>query len=242
MRLSPTRFNRLLKPPGGLGQNVTWRSALSCPCRDPHSGAAQQGCLQCDGRGVIWNPPQAAWTGLAGMRVAREWANFGLWESGDVVLSIPGDSPLYDAGEFDRITMDDSTEPFSILTTDRQLRPIQTGDQLLPTVDDTDLLADGWQPVAVTLPFGPASITRIVWKDPDTEALVEGSIPPVTGSDTLTWLHPDGCPPVGVQFSITGRRHQEYFLFKDLPQDRAHHGGARLPRRVAARRFDLFGR
>lgn len=224
MRLSPARFNRLLKPPGGLGQNVTWRPAYACPCRDPHSGAARQGCLQCSGRGQLWADPKRAWTGLAGMRVAREWANFGLWESGDVVLTIPGDSPLYAAGEFDRITMDDSSEPFSILLTDQAPRPVD------------------WEPVTVKAGFAPVSISRIIWKNPSTEALVEGAIPLVTGGDSLTWTNQAGCPPAGVQFSITGRRSQEYYLFKDLPQDRAHHGGAALPRRVAARRFDLFGR
>lgn len=242
MQLSPARFNRLLKPPGGLGQRVTWRPAYACPCRDPHSGAARQGCLQCAGRGVIWAAPKKAWTGLSGMKVAREWAQFGLWESGDVVLSIPSDSPLYAAGEHDRITMDDSSEPFSNLFTDKVARPEPTGDQLAPTVDDDDMLADGWTPVTVKIGFAPISISRIIWKDPGTEALVEGAIPAVTGSDSLTWLHPDGCPPVGVQVSMTGRRKLEYFLFKELPQDRAHHGGAALPRRVAARRFDLFGR
>lgn len=175
------------------------------------------------------------------MRVAREWANFGLWESGDVVLTIPSDSPLYEAGEHDRLVMTDSSEPFSTLATDRTPRPVITGDQLAPTVDDTDRLGDGWQAVTVKIGFAPSSISRIIWKEPGTEALVEGAIPTVTGGDSLTWSRPTGCPPVGVQFSITGRRHQEYYLFRDLPQDRAHHGGAALPRRVAARRFDLFG-
>jgi hypothetical protein len=67
-------------------------------------------------------------------------------------------------------------------------------------------------------------------------------LPIVTGGDSLTWSEEGGCPPAGVQFSVTGRRQQEYYIFRDLPQDRAHHGGAALPRRVVARRFDLFGR
>ena len=162
MQLSPTRFNRLLRPPGGLGQKVSWRRAYACPCRHPHSGAALPGCLQCAGCGVIWSAPKAAWTGLASMRVAREWANFGLWESGDVVLTIPSDSPLYAAGEHDRLVMLDSSEPFSTLSIDKAARPVVTGDSTAPTVDDTDLLGDGFQKVTVRLGFTPISISRVI--------------------------------------------------------------------------------
>lgn len=241
MRLSPARFNRLLKPPLGLGQKAAWRRAYQCPCRHPHSGAARQGCARCQGRGVFWTDPTPAWTGLASMKVARAWADFGLWESGDVVLTIPGDSPLYQAGEYDRVVMVDSTEPFSALLTDEDLRPTVTGDMTSPTIDDDDLHGDGWQPVTYWLGYAPPRIDRVFWLEPATESIVEGAVPAIIEPGFLTWITPPA-PPVGVQFSVSGRRHPEFFIFKDLPQDRAHHGGAALPRRVVARRFDLFGR
>ena len=33
----------------------------------------------------------------------------------------------------------------------------------------------------------------------------------------------------------------EYYCFQEIPIDRPEHSGAALPRRVALRRFDLFG-
>ena len=43
-------------------------------------------------------------------------------------------------------------------------------------------------------------------------------------------------------YSMTGRRLPEYICYHDFPQDRAHHSGARLPRKVVLRKFDLLGR
>ena len=47
---------------------------------------------------------------------------------------------------------------------------------------------------------------------------------------------------VGSQYSISGTRYSEYFVWDELPGDRKHHYGARLPRKLVLRRFDLFGR
>lgn len=211
--LDPAKFNALLAADGiGLGQKVTWARAFACPCRSPTSGAAEQGCPVCQGRGVAWDQPIAAWTGLAGMKIAREWAMFGEWESGDVVVTIPSDSPLYGAGENDRVTFINSTEAFSSI--------------LMGGVDH--------------LPFQATEINRLVWRDPVTKALTVGGIPSEAPDGTLTWT--SGAPPAGVQYSISGRRNPEYWLFKDLVQDRHHHAGRALPRRVALRRFDLFGK
>jgi WD40 repeat protein len=66
-----------------------------------------------------------------------------------------------------------------------------------------------------------------------------GLVASVAENGAITWAV---APPIGAQFSMIGRAHPEFFLFKDLPQDRAHHGGATLPRRVVLRRWDLFGR
>lgn len=212
MQLSPARFNGLLR---NLGQQVAWQRASLCPCHDEYSGSARAGCPACNGRGSLWAAPVAAWAGMTGMRQAREWAAFGQWESGDVVLSVPSDSPLYAAGEYDRVVMVNSSEPFS----------------LARTRDGSDKLA-----------FAVVQVDRVFWLNPGDSAIVEGGIPTVAADGTLTWADPAGAPDPGVQYSITGRRRPEYFVFKDLPQDRAHHSGAALPRRMVLRRFDLFGR
>lgn len=214
MQLSPARFNRLLKPPAGLGQRVLWRRADACPCRDPHSGAAKPGCPVCGGKGTVWGQAAAAWTGLASMKTAREWAAFGLWVSGDVVLTIPSDSPLYSAGENDRIVMTDSSEPFSRVLRRGQVERITAGSVI--------------------------QIDRVWWIEGGN--VVEGTVS-IQADGSITWPASDmPAPPGGSGYTVTGRLRPEYFLFKDFPQDRSHHGGALLPRRCVVRRFDLFGR
>lgn len=208
MRLSPGEFNRFLNH---IGQNTDWKRAYDCPCRDPHSHAAKPDCPVCSSTGVLWDAAVAGKVGLAGQKVQRQWAQFGLWEAGDVVVSIPSDSALYAMGEFDRVVFTDSSEPFSI------------------TLIRGDL---------DTLRFQVASIDRVFWLAGDTVA--EGGIPTVSAAGVMTWA--TGEPQAGAQYSLTGRKRPEYFCFGEFPQDRAHHGGLSLPRRVVLRKFDLFGR
>ena len=211
MELDPTEFNDFLND---IGQDVLWRRASICPCRDLISGAPRQGCPLCGARGVIWDQAVPAVVGLTSMRVKREWASFGTWESGDVAMSIPSDSPLYACGEKDRVVMSDSSEPFqSVLVRDEQ-------DQ-------------------VRYPI--VSIDRAFWLDPTGATIVEGPIPAFSDVGAIVWDEGSG-PPIGTEYSLRGRKHQEYYMVDDLPQDRAHFHGNALPRVVHMRRFDLFGR
>jgi len=212
VKLNPGAFNRLLGGAGGLGQAVTWRRASLCPCRNAYSGAAEQGCPLCAGKGSLWAVPIPAWTGLAGMRATREWQAFGEFKGGDVVFTIPSDSPLYAAGETDRVVMTQSSEAFD------QVLTRGAGDQLR---------------------FPVQEVTECFWRDPTTKARVDGAAPKVAADGTLTWT--SGAPPAGTQYSISGRRRPEYYVFRDLVQDRAHHFGRALPRKVVMRRFELFG-
>ena len=149
-----------------MGQSVAWRHADACPCRNVRdgTGSPDQDCPTCCGKGVIWATAVSAWTGIAGQRVAREWQRFGAYESGDEVLSIPSDSPLYAIGENDRVVMSQSSEPFSIVLE-------RTGRE---RVD-----------------FPVVSISRVFWLDPATRAIVEGPIPTVNADGTITWPTPD---------------------------------------------------
>lgn len=197
MRMSPGRFNGMLRE---MGQDVLWRRAAVCPCRNAYSGAAVQGCPVCQGKGVTWDATAtAAWTGLAGMKVMREWAAFGLWESGDVILTIPGDSPLYAATEHDRVVMSQSSEPFS--------QPLTRG---APNE---------------FLTYPVVSVDRVFWLSLDGATIIEGGIPAVSDAGVIDWSGAASQPDPGTQYSITGRKNQEYFIFKELPQDRAHFGG-----------------
>lgn len=150
--------------------------------------------------------------GVAGMKVQREWAQFGTWESGDTVLSLPSDSVVYAMGLFDRVVMLDNTEPFSTSFVRGQ------NDQLRGK---------------------NASVDRVFWLNP-TGAIVEGGIPVVDPTGGMTWT--TGEPPAGTQYSVTGRQYPEYFCFAEIPSSRGMHSGAALPRKVVLRKFDLLGR
>ena len=43
-------------------------------------------------------------------------------------------------------------------------------------------------------------------------------------------------------YSLTGKKFDEYFIFGQYPSDRNQHSGMRLPRKLVARKWDLFGR
>lgn len=209
MRLDPTAFNDFLST---IGQRLLWRRAFACPCINPASGSPKPGCPNCRGKGRAWAAPVEGVAGVAGMKVQREWAQFGTWESGDTILSIPSDSPLYAMGQFDRITQLDNTEPFSVTLTRGQ------NDVLRGKVTE---------------------ISRVFWLTP-VGASVDGEIPTVSDSGVMTWA--TGAPPAGIQYSVTGRVNPEYFVFSELPSSRGMHSGAALPRKVVCRKFDLFGK
>jgi hypothetical protein len=211
MELSAADANAMLNL---VGQDVAWRSGYLCPCRDPNSGAARPGCANCGGRGVMWGNPIAAVAALSGLKVSRQWEASGLWQNGDVVVSIPSDSPLYAAGPNDRVSMLESSQPF------------------------VEVLTMG----GPALPYVVASIARVFWLDAE-NGIIEGSIPPLAADGSYAWADGDaGAPPAGQQYSISGRRVPEYFVFQDLPGDRAHFHGSTLPRRAILRLFDLFGK
>jgi hypothetical protein len=209
MQLNPLAFNALIS---NLGQTLSWRKAYACPCINPNSGAAKPGCPVCGSKGRFWSIAVTGDAGIAGQQVQLEWAQFSTAELGDVVMSLPSDSPVYEMSQFDRVVLMDSSSPFSI--------PLTRG------MNDT-------------LRFPIVKIDRVFWISP-ANVIIEGSIPTVGDDGVMTWT--TGEPPAGQTYSITGRRRPEYFVYTDFPQDRAHHHGADLPRKVVMRKFDLFGR
>lgn len=210
MRFSTARFNLTISD---LGQKFRMRKASACPCVDSGTGSPKPACKQCKGIGWLWGLPVEGLSGVASQKIHREWANMGLWQSGDMVLSIPSDSPIYAAGAYDRFLMLNSTEPFSVIR--------KRG------VDDV-------QPV----PF--VSIDRVFWLTGPNQSIIEGTVPGINPDGSLSWY--GLIPPSGTQYSITGRKHPEFFLFTELAQDRAHQQGLPLPRRVVIRKLDLLQR
>lgn len=211
--LNPAAFDAFLG--GNIGQNFTWSKGYRCPCFNQQSGAASPTCAVCAGAGVIWDKPLPAPAGVANQKVQREWANFGQWANGDVVVTIPQMSALYNAGEFDRVTMLNATENFSInLTRGTALERIHK---------------------QVT------KFLRVFWLDAN-QNIVEGQAVPTIGpKGVLTWPN-TGAPPAGAKYSINGTALVEYFVWGNFPQNRNEHFGERLPKRVVLRKFDLFGR
>lgn len=209
MKLSPKAFNRHLAL---MGENAAWRRAYACPCINPTSGAADPACPHCGGKGRAWADPVNGVTGVAGEKIQRQWAQLGVWEAGDVVLTIPSNSPIYAMGQFDRVVLSDSTQPFSV--------------NLMP---------------GEILDFPVVSIDRVYWLDDD-KAEVNGDIPDIDDDGRVDWGSTANEPPHNKTYAITGRRHPEYFCYGEFPQDRALHYGAALPRRVVLRRYDLYGR
>ena len=213
MILSPATLNAQLAL---MGQNVTWARASFCPCRDPQTGAARIGCPICAGRGVFWASPAPSRIGVAGMKVQREWERFGAFESGDVVVSLPSDTPAYAAGENDRILFVNSSEPFDVVLV--RGAPNET-------------------PIWTAVGFD-----RCFWLSPDGAVIIEGGLPTQNPDRSFTWADGVAAPPEGTQYTLRGRKRPEYFLFQSFPDDRAHFGGLALPKRATLRKFDLFGR
>lgn len=209
MRLSPGAFNAHL---AHMGQQFLYRKSFACPCTNSNSGAADPAHTLCRGMGRIWNPPVQGGAGVASSKTQREWAQFGVWESGDTVLSVPSDSPLYDIGQFDRAVALNNSDSFALVLTRGD------NDELrIPTI----------------------KVTRVFWLD-GAGAIVEGGIPTFDANGVLTWAA--GEPPMGTKYSINGDKYVEYYCYGAFPGDRNQHSGALLPRRTVMRKFDLFGR
>lgn len=241
MFLEPGDFNRFLRD---IGQDVWWQRAHDCPCRNPSSGAARHDCRVCR-NGRIWDPAIGGYLGLSGQKLNQQWAQFGLWENGDVVVTLPSDTPLYRMSEFDRIVFRQSSVPFSVV---RVKSAFPAADPAANGLyghfsDSLILLPDGTSdPNAPSLEFGIESIDRVFWLSPGLDEVIEGDIPTVQPDGTLVWADADRFPPPSAQYTLSGRKRPEYFCFRDFPQDRAHHGGRDLPRRVVLRSFNLYGR
>lgn len=212
MRFSRTRFNKHL---ANIGQQVTWCPAFVCACIDANSGSPDPRCKLCLKRGWIYGDVKQTVCGVARQETQAQWAASGLWEEGDVVVTVPENSPMWDGGQYDRVVLLNATEKFSL--------PLVRGSH-----------NDNLKLYAVT------SIDRVFWRHPQTQMPVDGGVPAVGADGELTWA--DREPPMGVQYSITGHRNVEYYIFGNFPANRNMHSGMRLPKRVVLRRWDMSSR
>jgi hypothetical protein len=217
MQFSPQAFNNFLGSNGSIGQNYRWFKSDACPCISKASGASNPACPLCHGKGRQYSAGVDGVAGMSGAKTQREWAQFGVWERGDIVVTIPENSPLYDLGQYDRVTALNSTLRFS------------------------EVLRRG-SGMKERLTFAVEAITRVFWLTPDGAGVVEGAVPTVAADGSLSW--PDGAtlPPSGAAYTVTGTKYLDYFCFGDFPSNRNMNQGSRLPRKVILRDFDLFSR
>lgn len=210
MLLNPSAFNQML---GALGEDFLWRRAHACACLDRESGAPRADCPACDGKGRIWEGPVQARAGVASSSNQQQWAKMGLWEQGDLVLSIPENSPMYEVAQFDRAEALTNTDDFSL--------PFIHG-------DPTERIAG--TVVAMRRCFTLAGAD-----------IVDLTLPAINADGRPVWAGGGG-PAVGQSYTITGTRRVEYYCFGQFSNDRFKQQGARLPRKMVMRRFDLLGR
>lgn len=161
-RLNPASFNRFLA--GNVRQDFTWRRAYACPCVATNSGAGDQDCETCGGLGWAWAAPVAAWAGMTNMSPAKANQMFGVWDPNDATLTVPSDSPLYDAGRYDRIRAGDASSRFS-----RVVKP-NLNPRLIGEIIEVD---------------------RVFWITDD--VVVDGKIPTITDG-LMTWPDGGGPP------------------------------------------------
>lgn len=210
MLLNPAAFNQLLNT---LGEDFMWRRAHACACLDRASGAPKARCPACGGKGRLWEPPVKAHAGVASSSNQQQWAKMGLWQQGDLVLSIPEDSPMYEVAQFDRAECLTSFDDFSL--------PLIHGDATERVVGRVE------------------SVRRcftLVGAD-----MVDLSLPVIDADGRVTFPSGGG-PALDQSYTITGTRRTEYYCFGAFSNDRFKQHGARLPRKMVMRRFDLLGR
>jgi hypothetical protein len=216
MQLSPQAFNNFLGSSGVIGQQYSWFASNACPCVNAHSGAAKPSCPLCFGKGRQFGPGVPGVAGMSGSKTQREWAQYGTYETGDIVMTIPENTPLYEMGQYDRVTALNATNHFSLVLT--------SGD-----VGKERLF------------FATQAVTLVFWLTPDGTAVVNGGIPVVGADGRFTWPN-GGQPPAGVSYTISGTKFLDYFCFGNFPSNRNMNQGSRLPRKVVLRDFDLFNR
>ena len=202
-------FNALLFE---VAQEFWWRKATQCPCIDEYSGQPEPDCKYCSGKGYIWGDPMCAHAGVISQAQARKITPIGLMEVGDIMVSIPSDSAMYEIGSYDRAQMRNRTEPFTMT--------------VIAGANDV-------------LRFTPTRIDSVHWIDAASKEFKTGTIPEINGG-RLVWS--GTVPPTGQRYTLTGRRYPEYYCYQEQPLDRPHQFGEPLPRRVVLKRFDVLGR
>jgi hypothetical protein len=158
--------------------------------------------------------------GVSRVVLNQQFAQFGEWEQGDMIATVPARDvcgtvqEIYGIGDMDRVTLLDSVIRRNFVGT-RGQQDVLLG-RVVRIVMDAFYLDSG-SPVP----------------------LAEGIDFRVTGN-VVEWLR--GTTPDGTAYSLRYIACPECFVWKTLEQPRAHDLGLALPKKVILRSFDLFGR
>jgi hypothetical protein len=215
MPFSPQAFNQFLGQYGQIGQEYAWYQSDACPCKDPFSGAALPDCPVCAGKGVVYAEPITGVAALAGQRAQKDWAMFGQYEQGDLVLTIPQSATIYGMGQWDRVTALNTQQVFS---------------QVLVAGSPLEKL---WTSVL--------RLTRVFWLAADGKTIIDGDLPTLNPDGTLTW-GTGVTPEPGQQYTIRGVKMLDYYCWGMYPTNRNFQQGLQLPRKVILRDWDLWSR
>ncbi len=217
MELTAEDFNAHLAE---IGAPVQWLKAMECPCRTPRSGGTDTDCPVCEGLRFVWEAPIDTIIGVQGLTAMQQWSKMVEWDKGDMIATIPSDSPAYASGEFDRFVMAEAEFRFNTVLT-KSVKDyvkhvaIKRIDRVMAIVNDQPQEFLEWDHFEVT------------------------TTAPGVNSNSLTW-HPETLLPDGTQYSLRYYASPEYYVYGALVQDRPQFSQD-LPRKGILRVMDLFG-
>lgn len=106
----PQEFDRTILQ---HGKRLVWRKAMLCPCVREESNQADLNCIDCDGSGFIYVDPLSIQAHMAAFsKNTRIYEKFGLWQSGEVQVTV---QQAYRLGYRDSLEMIDDLMSFDEL-------------------------------------------------------------------------------------------------------------------------------
>jgi hypothetical protein len=213
------------------GKMVLWERAQRCTCWNADSGQPAVYCKACGGTGFLYDHPfQSKFILITGLNINKEQTQMGEVQLGDCIATVPyrtkviasnglisyPDNPLYEIGEWDKITLLDS----EFKSNENLVR----GTPLFGRPPDT--LYHGM----VT------KVIRILQADPDT-GVVTYYTPDVDyklNGNVIEWQSNGKQPAEGSQYSALYMHRPVYIVQNQLPQVRDQ-DGQHFPKRVVLR-------
>jgi hypothetical protein len=214
------------------GRWVLWERAQQCTCWNTSSGQPLATCKACGGNGYLYDPPiQSHFILVMSMDLNKQFTDIGEFQTGDCIATVPyrtkaidpvtgiisyPENPLYEIGEWDKITLLDS----EFKSTDTLIK----GQSLYGKKPDT-LYHSHIVRVLRVLQANPDTGEVTVYNQ-ETDFALDGN--------TITWLQGGKAPTDGSQYSVMYLHRPVYIVYTQLPQVRDQ-DGQHFPKKVALR-------